>query len=564
MPLNPINILKRKKVESGQADASQGSPGLISGYRRARNFPGVVASRDAMQKRREKQSAADGVKAHMDGDAGSSGYAQKDSRGESRAASKSDHNAANPSVAGRTAEKGSTSRQDHGSEQGPSSGGASSVQLSPSDIMVPLQIGRYTIGGKLGSGTCGVVHKALDTVLDREVAIKLSPIGEPHLSTGKVPGAQRAYQTEIFAAGRLRHPNIVTVHDAGQYEDLNFLVMESVRGKTLKHYGKGQKLLPLHRALDAIIDCCKALDYSHEQGILHRDIKPANIMIADNESVKLLDFGIAVGLVEDGGLNNKGPTLGTPNYMSPEQILGKPLGPASDFYSLATVLFELVTGKQLFRAKKVKDLFRTVVHEEAPKVSDFRPDLPIEFSQIIEKALLKKPELRYQSGAEMMADLAPFVEEFRSYGSHTPEQLALVNRCSGLDFFQGFAERDVMRVLDEAQVRDVADGSELLEGGNIERRLLVIAEGVVKEYKDGKLKKLFVPGDSLGEMGFVQGNHTDSQFFSATSVRFVELSAAALSELPAELHLRVYKKVSGILVDQVAAGPSSLKLDIQL
>ena len=167
--------------------------------------------------------------------------------------------------------------------------------------------------------------------------------------------------------------------------------------------------------------------------------------------------------------------------MSPEQILGKPLGPASDFYSLATVLFELVTGKQLFRAKKVKDLFRTVVHEEAPKVSDFRPDLPIEFSQIIEKALLKKPELRYQSGAEMIADLLPFAEEFRGFGSHTPEQLALVDRCSRLNFFQGFAERDVMRVLDEAQVRELAASTELLDGGNIERRLLILAEGVVKE-----------------------------------------------------------------------------------
>ncbi len=508
-----------------------------------------------MQKRREKQSADGRVLSHIDGDSHSRAT---EGAGDSRGFSQDARDAA--SIPGsRACSTGRTSTPER------SSNGATANQPGPADIMVPLQIGRYTIGGKLGSGTCGVVHKALDTVLDREVAIKLSPIGEPHLSTGKVPGAQRAYQTEIFAAGRLRHPNIVTVHDAGQFEDLNFLVMESVRGKTLKHYGKGQKLLPLHRALDAIIDCCKALDYSHKQGILHRDIKPANIMIADNEAVKLLDFGIAVGLVEDGGLNNKGPTLGTPNYMSPEQILGKPLGPASDFYSLATVLFELVTGKQLFRAKKVKDLFRTVVHEEAPKVLDFRPDLPAEFSKIIQKALLKKPERRYQSGAELIADLAPFVEEFRDYGSHTPEQLAMVHRCSNLAFFQGFPERDVMRVLDEATIREVGVGDELLGGGNIERRLLILADGLVKEYKEGKLRKLFVPGDSLGEMGFVQGNRTDSQFMAASSVRLVELCAAALSELPAELHLRVYKKVSGILVDEVATGGSSrLALDIQL
>lgn len=530
------------------------------------NLPGVVASRDAIKKRRERRAEslnAEAVNAEPVNGIGDANDGKGNSRHSGGDQAYSPAREANPLTGGRSGISGGSAAG--GSAQSRSSGSVTPGQVAPADIMVPLQIGRYTIGGKLGSGTCGVVHKALDTVLDREVAIKLSPIGEPHLSTGKVPGAQRAYQTEIFAAGRLRHPNIVTVHDAGQYEDLNFMVMESVRGKTLKHYGKGQKLLPLHRALEVIIDCCRALDYSHDQGILHRDIKPANIMIADNEAVKLLDFGIAVGLVEDGGLNNKGPTLGTPNYMSPEQILGKPLGPASDFYSLATVLFELVTGKQLFRAKKVKDLFRTVVHEEAPKVSEFRPDLPIAFSQIIEKALLKKPELRYQSGAELMADLMPFAEEFQDYGSRTPEQLALVHRCSQLTFFQGFAERDVMRVLDEAQVRELKVRNELLDGGNIERRLLILAEGIVKEYKNGQLKKLFVPGDSLGELGFIQGNRTESQFHTATPVRVVELCAAALSELPAELHLRVYKKVSGILVDEVAAGNDSrLAVDVPL
>jgi len=121
----------------------------------------------------------------------------------------------------------------------------SKSRLKPLNILVPDEIGRYTIGGKIGSGTCGVVHLALDNVLRREVAIKLSPIGEAHISTGKVPGAQRAYQTEIVAAGRLSHPNIVTVYDAGQFEELNYLVMEAVDGESLKQYGKGQSPLPV-------------------------------------------------------------------------------------------------------------------------------------------------------------------------------------------------------------------------------------------------------------------------------------------------------------------------------
>lgn len=440
---------------------------------------------------------------------------------------------------------------------------AGKTQLAPIDINVPQQISKYTIGGKLGSGTCGVVHKALDTVLDREVAIKLSPIGEPHLSTGKVPGAQRAYQTEIFAAGKLRHPNIVTVHDAGQYDDLNYLVMEAVTGQSLKFYGKGQKLLPVHRSIEVIIECCLALDYSHSQGILHRDIKPANIMISDTNAVKLLDFGIAVGLEEDGGLNRKGPTLGTPNYMSPEQILGKTLGPASDFYSLATVLFELITGKQLFKAKKVKDLFRTVVHQEAPRLCDIRPDLPSDLSRVIEKALRKKPEERYQSGSEMAADLQPFVEHFRSIENRSPEHLKLVQRLRTQSFFSSVSEVDVARLLAEVNVRTFEPHDEVLEGGNLERRLLILTDGVVKSYESGRLCRVYSAGDCIGELGFIQGNRERWQLFAASRVNALEVCAGTLAALPPSMHLRYYKKISDIMVRRMGEG-DALQLDVML
>ena len=140
---------------------------------------------------------------------------------------------------------------------------AAAPKIKPLEISVPDQIDRYSIGRRIGSGTCGVVHQALDNLLGREVAIKLSPIGEPHVSTGKVPGAQRAYQTEIVAAGKLTHGNIVTVYDAGQFEELNYLVMEVIEGVSLKEHGKGKAQLPVHRALSVVVDCCLALDYSH-------------------------------------------------------------------------------------------------------------------------------------------------------------------------------------------------------------------------------------------------------------------------------------------------------------
>ena len=433
-------------------------------------------------------------------------------------------------------------------------------RLKPLDIEVPDEIGRYTIGGKIGSGTCGVVHLALDNVLGREVAIKLSPIGEAHVSTGKVPGAQRAYQTEIVAAGRLRHPNIVTIYDAGQFEKLNFLVMEAVTGNSLKEYGKGKVPLPVFRAIEVIVECCKALDYSHTQDILHRDIKPANIMLGDDGSVKLLDFGIAVGITGSAGLSRRGPTLGTPNYMSPEQILGRELGPSSDFYSLATVLFELLTGRQLFKARKVKDLFRTVVHQKAPRVNDIRRDLPLELADILTKALEKKPQLRYQNGAQMIAALTPLLERFRIIEERPPAQQRFIRQLQQQIFFHRFSDVEIAQLLELVKVRSYVPGQILLGAGNVKRKLSIITDGMVKVTENGDLLRVCGEGDCIGELGFIHGapetNHTQAM----THVSALEVCADSLSELPPKVHLHYYRAISDILVARLASA-GRLQLD---
>ena len=426
-------------------------------------------------------------------------------------------------------------------------------QIKPLDITVPDEIGRYTIGAKIGSGTCGVVHIALDNVLRREVAIKLSPIGEAHVSTGKVPGAQRAYQTEIVAAGRLSHVNIVTVYDAGQFEELNYLVMESVDGDSLKKYGKGQEPLPVHKALQIIIECCHALDYSHSQGILHRDIKPANIMLADDGAVKLLDFGIAVGLHGDAGLSKQGPTLGTPNYMSPEQIMGRDLTPASDFYSLATVLFELLTSRQLFKARKVKELFRTVVHQVAPVLHEIKPGMPAGLSAVLTKALAKNPAERFQSGKDMANALAPFADRFRIIEERPPAQQLFIKELQGQAFFKTFSDVEIARLLELVSVRTFAKNNMLIQQGDTDRRLFIITEGVVKVTTDNDvLVQVYGAGECIGELGFIHGT-TESKFMQAmTPVCVLELSADALSDLPPKVHLHYYRVISDILVERLA------------
>lgn len=425
-------------------------------------------------------------------------------------------------------------------------------ELKPLEIIVPDEIGRYTIGGKIGSGTCGVVHLALDNVLRREVAIKLSPIGEAHISTGKVPGAQRAYQTEIVAAGRLSHQGIVTVYDAGQYEELNYLVMEAVEGQSLKSFGKGEAPLPVHRALEIIVECCHALDYSHSQDIIHRDIKPANIMLGDDGAVKILDFGIAVGLTGEAGLSKQGPTLGTPNYMSPEQILGKDLTPASDLYSLATVLFELLTSRQLFKAQKVKDLFRTVVHQVAPRLNDIKPSLPTELADVVAKALEKKPERRYQSGAEMAEDLVPFIERYRIVEERPIAQQRFIKQLQKQQFFNTFTEVEIAQLLELVRVRTFGPGDRLIDAGDVERRLFVVTHGAVKVSENDTLIRVCGEGQCLGELGFIHGTPEAKTMQALTDVNVLEVSADSLSELPPKVHLHYYRVISDVLVARLA------------
>ncbi|MCB1757484.1 MAG: serine/threonine protein kinase, partial [Gammaproteobacteria bacterium] len=372
-----------------------------------------------------------------------------------------------------------------------------------------------------------------------------------------------AFMTEISAAGKLKHPNIVTVYDAGQEHELNYLVMEYVPGQSLKAYGKGQKLLPPYRAIEVIMECCKALDYAHARGIVHRDIKPANIMLGKDGSVKLLDFGIAVSTTGDDGPNAVGPTLGTPNYMSPEQIRGKSLGPASDFYSLATVLFEMLTGKQLFKAKKVRDLFRIVVSEIAPKLADIRPDLPIELSEVIARALNKIPEQRFQSGEEMAEALRPVAEQLFVMKKRTEGQLSMIRHLRTLNFFRDFSDGEVAVFLTRAQRRDCHDGDLLIDSGTPNRDFSVIISGVVVVRYKGNITRVLGEGDTYGEFGFIRDDESPVQVVAHHDVSVLSVDPTFLGELSPKIHLHFYKRISEALVQKISA-QEHFEIDLEL
>jgi len=180
--------------------------------------------------------------------------------------------------------------------------------------------------------------------------------------------------------------------------------------------------------------------------------------------------------------------------MSPEQILGKELTPSSDFYSLATVLFELLTSRQLFKAKKVKDLFRTVVHQVAPRLSDVKPELPSELSDVLARALEKKPEQRYQSGADMAAALAPFIERFKIVEERPIAQQRFIKQLQTQQFFNTFSEVEIAQLLELVRVRTFSPNDILVDAGDVERRLFVVTHGVVKVSENNELVRVCTEG----------------------------------------------------------------------
>ena len=440
---------------------------------------------------------------------------------------------------------------------------AASQQAAQVDFDVPAKVGKYQLLERIGKGTCGIVYRAYDAILSRDVAIKISQVGTLDQQNGKMPGAQKAFITETLSAGRLSHPNIVAVYDAGIDGPLNYLVMEYVEGVSLKQYGRGKDQLSPHRVVSVIAEVCKAIDFSHKKGIVHRDIKPANIMIAGDGSVKLLDFGIAISTTADEAAGTGRPALGTPNYVSPEQVSGSELGPRSDIYSLGTVLFEMLTGQQVFKAQTVKELFTAILKEPAPLLTSVRADLPVELEQVVGRCLAKNPDKRYSNGAEMAAALEAVLDKMAPPDMLTPEMEGWVPVISQLKFFSKFSDRKIACFASVSKVVRFSAGTTALGKGTLDNHLYVIIEGVASLSGYNSLSAVLGPGDCFGEKGFLQGNKSDSDVEVMTDIVALKVKAADVHALPEADQLAHYQMISSSVV-QRRNHAEELMLDLAL
>jgi predicted Ser/Thr protein kinase len=264
------------------------------------------------------------------------------------------------------------------------------------------RIGKYKILGVLGKGGMGIVYRGLDPDIERDVAIKTIRLDSFVDGPEKEEMLNRAIR-EAKAAGRLNHPNIITIYDVFREDDLTFIVMQYVDGQTLQALIESGKVFSPEDVIAVLKPVAEALDFAHQNGIVHRDIKPANILIDKAGTPFLADFGVA--RMETSTMTGPGTTIGTLSYMSPEQIMGKTADGRADFFALGVILYELLAGRKPFMGDNLSTIVYKIVHEEPQRVTDINQSLLPGYEEVIRRALAKNPDERYQSGRDMIADL---------------------------------------------------------------------------------------------------------------------------------------------------------------
>jgi len=277
------------------------------------------------------------------------------------------------------------------------------------------QLGRYEILSEIGQGAMGVVYKAKDPLIDRVVAIKTINLGLAMEEKEEYEG--RFYQ-EAKAAGRLSHPNIVTIYDVGKSGDVAYIAMEFLQGRELRDIMNEGEILPVEKALDIAAQVARGLAYAHEHGIVHRDVKPSNIMVASDGHVKITDFGIA-RMASAAVHTQTGMVVGSPKYMSPEQVMGKEIDQRSDVFSLGVMLYEILTGQVPFAGENVNAIMYQTLNSIPMPPRSVNPGVPEMANFIVSKALSKGAEDRYQNAYDFAADLRTCRDNMPHIGQQT-------------------------------------------------------------------------------------------------------------------------------------------------
>ncbi len=295
-----------------------------------------------------------------------------------------------------------------------------SARLGPA----PAAIGRFQIRGEIGRGSNGVVYAAHDPVLGREVAIKAIPLTDDEHYRRQI---EANFLNEAKAAAGVNHPNIITVFDAGKQDQLAYIAMERLHGRDLHDFMASGQRLGYRQIASLMARVADAVHYAHKRGLVHRDIKPSNIFLLRDGKPKVLDFGVAMAVANDPNATHRRQLIGTPNYMSPEQALGRKLDARSDVFSIGTILYELIAGRRAFEGRSIEDTLAQVISDTPVSLAELRPDVPAALREIVERSLDKDVEARFQTAGELRNALVAFAEPgtVSAYGPRTGARSSL-------------------------------------------------------------------------------------------------------------------------------------------
>ncbi len=366
------------------------------------------------------------------------------------------------------------------------------------------QIGKYPVVRKLGEGATSEVYLCNDSFNLRDVAIKVAfPEHFSDPARGRV--YRKLFLTEAKLAGKLQHPHICQIYDAVAEEKLHYIVMEYVDGGTLEKYCSPQALLPVERTVEIAFKCTRALEFAHKLGITHRDIKPANILHTGETDVKITDFGAA--LIASGDTTQVAG-VGSPAYMSPEQVKEHPVDHRTDIYAVGVVMYHLLTGRLPFAAQNNFTLIYQITNNEPEPPASFRQGIPPAVDAIVLRAMAKDLAKRYGDWAAFSADLAA---AFRSehLGARKAQEFADSDRFETLrklPFFENFSDAELWEVARISTWRHAPRGEALMKEGEPGDHFCILAHGEVKVSRRGRLLNLLRAGEPFGEMAYLSKN----------------------------------------------------------
>jgi eukaryotic-like serine/threonine-protein kinase len=413
---------------------------------------------------------------------------------------------------------------------------------------IPEKLGKYEIQEQVGRGSMGIVYKGHDPFADRDVAVKVA-LSDSLNDKESGERYRKMFFNEAHTAGTLKHPNIVEILDAGVEEsddgDHCYIVMELIEGgETLKSHCNAKNLLPLELVVEIVFKCAKALDYAHRNGVVHRDIKPTNILLTKDQDVKIADFSIAHLMTSDTTNTMPMGFVGSPRYMSPEQVQEDVITNQTDLFSLGIVMYELLTGKHPFAADSFSRLIHMIINEKPPPLNTHRSDVPEILEKIIHHALQKNPEKRYTMGLNFAADLS-LAFDYLEEPQEDVEVQEKFNAIQTLSFFNEFPESEIWEIIHACIWQTFDAGSQIIVEGEIDDSFFIITSGDVDVYKDGALIGNLQAGDCFGEMSYLSKAQRTATIIAKTRVELMKVNATLIEQVSVECQLhfsRVFMK----------------------